>query len=95
MVPSIAGSSIDGGLGWNSTPKIVVVQRLLIRLGKRIRKLRADRAWTQEELAHRSGLNRSYMSDVECGRADVCVSTLRKLATTLGISIADLFTGVG
>jgi transcriptional regulator with XRE-family HTH domain len=33
--------------------------------------LRMDRGWTQEELAHRSGLNRSYMGDVERGRSDV------------------------
>jgi transcriptional regulator with XRE-family HTH domain len=71
------------------------VQHLLLRLGKRIRSLRKDRGWTQEELAHRSGLNRSYMSDVECGRSDLSLSTLQKIARPLGISVAELLTGVG
>ena len=56
------------------------MQQLLLKLGKRVRTLRKDRGWTQEELAHRSGLNRSYMSDVERGKSDVSLSTLQKIA---------------
>jgi transcriptional regulator with XRE-family HTH domain len=68
---------------------------MLLKLGKRVRALRLDRGWTQEELAHRSGLNRSYMSDVERGRSDVSLSTLQKIARPLGISLAELLTGIG
>jgi ribosome-binding protein aMBF1 (putative translation factor) len=71
------------------------VQQLLLKLGKRVRALRLDRGWTQEELAHRSGLNRSYMSEVERGRSDVSLSTLQKIARPLGISLAELLTGIG
>jgi DNA-binding XRE family transcriptional regulator len=71
------------------------VQQLLLKLGKRVRALRLDQGWTQEELAHRSGLNRSYMSEVERGRSDVSLSTLQKIARSLGISLAELFTGIG
>ena len=72
-----------------------LVQQLLLKLGQRVRALRLDRGWTQEELAHRSGLNRSYMSEVERGRSDVSLSTLQKIARPLGISLAELFTGIG
>jgi transcriptional regulator with XRE-family HTH domain len=68
---------------------------MLLKLGKRVRALRLDRGWTQEELAHRSGLNRSYMSDVERGRSNVSLSTLQKIARPLGISLAELLTGIG
>jgi DNA-binding XRE family transcriptional regulator len=71
------------------------VQQLLLKLGKRVRALRLDRGWTQEELAHRSGLNRSYMSDIERGRSDVSLSTLHKIARPLGIPLAELLTGIG
>lgn len=71
------------------------VQQLLLKLGKRVRALRLDRGWTQEELAHRSGLNRSYMSEVERGRSDVSLSTLQKIARPLGISLAELLSGIG
>lgn len=57
--------------------------------------LRLDRGWTQEEFAHRSGLNRSYMSEVERGISDVSLSTLQKLAKTLEVSLSELLTGIG
>ena len=63
--------------------------------GKILRQMMESKGWTQEELAHRSGLNRSYMSDVERGRSDVSLSTLQKIARPLGISLAELLTGIG
>lgn len=70
------------------------MHQLLLKFGKRVRALRLDHGWTQEELAHRSGLNRSYMSEVERGISDVSLSTLQKIAKTLGISLAELLTGI-
>ena len=71
------------------------VHQLLLRLGKRIRTLRKERGWSQEEFAHRSGLNRSYMSDIESGKSDISLSRLLKVARGLGITIAELFSDVG
>ena len=68
--------------------------QLLLKVGKRVRNLRTDRGWSQEELADRSGVNRSYMSRVELGKSDVSLSVLHKIARTLGISLAELLTGV-
>jgi transcriptional regulator with XRE-family HTH domain len=70
------------------------VHQLLLKFGKRVRTLRLDRGWTQEEFAHRTGLNRSYMSEVERGKSDVSLSTLQKIAKALGISLAELLTGI-
>ena len=68
--------------------------QLLLKVGKRVRSLRLDRGWSQEELADRSGVNRSYMSRVELGKSDVSLSVLHKIARTLGISLAELLTGI-
>ena len=68
--------------------------QLLLKVGKRVRNLRTDRGWSQEELADRSGVNRSYMSKVELGKSDVSLSVLHKIARTLGISLAELLTGI-
>jgi len=57
--------------------------------------LRKERGWSQEEFAHRSGLNRSYMSDIESGKSDISISRLLKVARGFGITIAELFTDVG
>ena len=68
--------------------------QLLLKVGKRVRNLRTDRGWSQEELADRSGVNRSYMSKVELGKSDVSLSVLHKIARTLGISLAELLMGI-
>ena len=39
----------------------------LKRLGTRIREIRNERGWSQEELAYRVGVDRTYQSDVERG----------------------------
>jgi transcriptional regulator with XRE-family HTH domain len=70
------------------------VTQLLLKIGKRVRNLRTDRGWSQEELADRSGVNRSYMSRVELGKSDVSLSVLHKIARTLGISLAEMLTGI-
>lgn len=64
-------------------------------LGSRIKALRTKRKWSQEELAARCGFHRSYMGAVERGEKNLTVQTLQVLARTLGISIYELFRGVG
>ncbi|MHB8217789.1 MAG: helix-turn-helix domain-containing protein [Candidatus Sulfotelmatobacter sp.] len=90
----IDGHSIGGGRLHELAFKFSHVTQLLLRVGKRVRNLRTDRGWSQEELADRSGVNRSYMSRVELGKSDVSLSVLHKIARTLGISLAELLTGI-
>jgi transcriptional regulator with XRE-family HTH domain len=60
-------------------------------LGLRVRALREKRDWSQEELAHESGLARSFTGAIERGEKDLRLSTLVKLANTFKISVAQLF----
>ena len=50
-------------------------------LGQRVRALRAKRKWSQEDLAHESGLARSFTGAIERGEKDLRLSTLIKLAS--------------
>ena len=61
------------------------------RLGKRVRSLREKRKWSQEELAHQSGLARSFTGAIERGEKDLRLTTLIKLANTFRIPIGKLF----
>jgi len=61
------------------------------RLGARVRKLRQAQDWSQEELAHESGLARSFTGAIERGEKDLRLSTLTKLAKTFKIPVRDLF----
>ena len=63
--------------------------------GARIRELRHAVGMTQEDLAERCGLFRTYMSRIETGAANPTLTMIHALATSLGVPIATLFeTGV-
>ena len=59
--------------------------------GECLRLLRAAHGWSQEELAHASGLDRSYVGGVECGQRNVSLDNIHKLADALGVAVRDLF----
>lgn len=58
--------------------------------GLTVRRLREAHDWSQEELAEKANLNRSYLGEVERGKAIPSLITLEKLADALGVSVADL-----
>nr|WP_300147590.1 helix-turn-helix transcriptional regulator [Propionicimonas sp.] len=62
-----------------------------VAFGARLRALRTDRGWSQEEFAHRAELDRTYVSGVERGVRNPTLDVIAKLARTLEIDIADLF----
>lgn len=60
-------------------------------LGRRIKELRALHALTQEELADRSGLFRTYMSRVESGKANPTLTMLYQISSAFAIDVRELF----
>lgn len=54
-----------------------------------LRQLREERGWSQEQLAERADLNRSYLGEVERGRAVPSIVTVAKLAGALGIQLSS------
>lgn len=59
--------------------------------GLRVRELRQAQGLTQEDLAERCGLFRTYMSRIETGAANPTLTMVHALATSLGVPIAALF----
>ena len=64
---------------------------LKMEFGNRIRRQRAQLGISQVQLGERSGLHRTYISDVERGRRNVSLESINKLAEALKIPLADLF----
>lgn len=62
-----------------------------VAFGERVKALRQMQRISQEELAFRSGLHRNYISDVECGRRNVSLKAIEKIAIGLNVSIDVLF----
>ena len=53
--------------------------------------LREEKRLTQEELAHRAGMHRTYLSDIERGSRNPSLVNIEKLAVGLGITLEELF----
>jgi len=64
------------------------------RTGACIRKLRDERDWSQEELAERAGLHRTYVSAVERGVRNPTITVLGRLAAALEMSVSEMLSGV-
>jgi len=63
----------------------------LVALGSAIRSLRKSQGISQEELAHRSQVDRAYMSSIERGTQNPGVMTIIRIAQSMGISAAEIF----
>jgi transcriptional regulator with XRE-family HTH domain len=62
-----------------------------VRFGRRLRQLRLERRLSQEELAFRAGLHRTYVSSAERGERNVALVNLERLAKALNVDIRELF----
>ena len=59
--------------------------------GNRIKELRTQEGITQEDLAFKTGVDRSYMGFVERGERNSILGKIIKIAKTLGVKVRDLF----
>ena len=59
-------------------------------LSQNVRALRVERGLSQEELAHLSGLDRTYISGVERGIRNPTIAVLEKIAAGLSVSAYQL-----
>lgn len=55
-----------------------------------VRQSRESRGWSQEVLADRANLNRSYLGEVERGSAVPSLVTIEKLARAFDTRLSDL-----
>ena len=61
------------------------------RFGLAVKLLREEKRLTQEDLAHRAGIHRTYLSDIERGSRNPSLVNIEKLAAALSISLPELF----
>ena len=64
------------------------------QFGERLRQIRRKQKVTQEELAHRVGMDVSYLSELENGRKEPCLRKMKEIAQGLEISLTELLRGL-
>ena len=67
---------------------------LLKSFGTRVRTLRQARGFSQETLADKCGLDRTYVGGIERGERNPSLQNIARIATALNVSLAELMKGV-
>jgi len=67
---------------------------VLEELGNRIREKRKAHGWTQEELAAKADIDRSYIGGVERGERNLTFTVLCEICSALGSDVAALTKGL-
>jgi transcriptional regulator with XRE-family HTH domain len=71
-----------------------MAEDIRVRIGRRLKKLRKKRGWTQVQMAEQFGLDRSYLADVEHGKRNISILNLEIIATGFGLTLSRFLTKV-
>lgn len=75
---------------WSTSRPYQGMQDLRAILAGNVRTARLKQGWSQEELAERAGLDRTYVSGIERQVRNPTITVLARLADGLGCEAADL-----
>ncbi|MBR3317488.1 MAG: helix-turn-helix transcriptional regulator [Atopobiaceae bacterium] len=64
-----------------------------VRMGLRIKELRADANLSQDKLAYAIDISRSYLAEVETGKRNVSIVNIERICNGLGVSMDEFFSG--
>jgi len=66
--------------------------RILARFGNAVRMRRAALGLSQEELASRAGVHRTYVGMIERAEKNITLQNIEKIAAALELTVAQLLT---
>ncbi len=59
--------------------------------GKKVKFYRTQKGYSQEELAFKAGLDRTYIASVENGKRNVSIQTIKKFLDALELTFSEFF----
>jgi transcriptional regulator with XRE-family HTH domain len=59
-------------------------------LASNMKRIRAEKCWSQEDLALEAELHRTFVAHVESGRRNISLDNIQKIAVALGVSVGEL-----
>jgi transcriptional regulator with XRE-family HTH domain len=66
-------------------------KNILISFGKKVREIRKEKKLSQEKLAHKADLHRTYIGMIERAEKNITLLNIEKIANALDIEINVLF----
>jgi transcriptional regulator with XRE-family HTH domain len=66
-------------------------KKILVKFGEKVRSLRKERGFSQEELSFRAELHRTYIGMIERAEKNITLVNIEKIAKALDVKIKDLF----
>jgi len=65
-------------------------QNILIKFGKRVREIRKKKGLSQEELAYKADLHRTYIGMIERAEKNITLINIEKIANALEVDLKIL-----
>lgn len=65
-------------------------ENIIKSFGEAVQVIRVERDLSQDELASRIGMQRTYISDVERGVRNTSISNAKRIAKALNVSLAKI-----
>ncbi|WP_288790834.1 helix-turn-helix transcriptional regulator [uncultured Elizabethkingia sp.] len=69
-------------------------KKILKYFGNKVRECRLEKGYSQEELAFKANLHRTYIGMIERAEKNITLLNIEKIANALEININELFNGL-
>ena len=66
-------------------------KQILIKFGQKVRTERIKQKISQEELAERAGVHRTYIGMIERAEKNITLENIEKIAKALGLKLGSIF----
>ncbi len=73
---------------------MVINNEILLKFGERVRVYRKAKGMSQEELAHRADVHRTYIGMIERAEKNITLINIEKITRALEINIEEIFNGI-
>lgn len=67
-------------------------EKILVKFGKKVKELRLKQNISQEKLAEKANVHRTYIGMIERAEKNITLINIEKIAKALEVNIYDLFT---
>ncbi|WP_373481402.1 helix-turn-helix domain-containing protein [Geminocystis sp.] len=67
-------------------------EKILVKFGNKVRELRLKQNISQEKLAEKANVHRTYIGMIERAEKNITLINIEKIAKALEVNIYDLFT---